>query len=263
MFLKQVILRFIRIYSYRGSLIGMAVKQFKAKYAGSLLGVLWTLVNPVLTMLVITFVFSFIIKTDIESFALFVLAGILPWVFFSGALSEAVSSLNAQKNVLHQFSLPKEIIPLSVVISHAMSFLMSWLVIYPFFIMHNPRIWVFAVLLPLVFILTFLFTAGLAMFFSVLNVVHRDLEHLTGTLLMLWFWMTPVFYTTEMVPQSFRWVFNFNPLTAFILFYREILFYCRLPETGILWGVVIWACLVFLSGVLVSVWFEPKVMKRV
>jgi ABC-2 type transport system permease protein len=214
-------------------------------------------------MLTLTFVFTSILKTEINNFALFVLAGILPWVFFSGSLSEATPSLTAQKNVLHQFSLPKEIIPLSVVLSYLMNFLMSWAVIYPLFLLKNPGIAAFSALLPLIFILTYIFASGIGLLFSVVNVIHRDLEHLTGTLLMFWFWMTPIFYTVEMIPEGARWIFSLNPLTAFILFYRDIVFYCRLPAPDLFLGVIIWAFASLLLGILVSVWFESSALKHI
>ena len=129
MFLKLITVKINKIYFFRRTLGSMAVKQFQAKYAGSVLGLFWALINPFLMMLVITFVFTAVFKTEIKDFALFVLSGILPWMFFSGALSEATASLSAKKSVLHQFSLPKEIIPLSIVLSSLMNFLMSWIIV--------------------------------------------------------------------------------------------------------------------------------------
>ncbi len=263
MFLKSIFSKINKIYSHKGSLWAMGIKQFKAKYAGSGLGVFWALINPVLMMLVITFVFTSVFKTEINNFALFVLAGVLPWMFFSGSLSEAASSLTAQKSVLHQFSLPKEIIPLSVVLSYLMNFLMSWAIIYPVFVFENPGIAKFAFLLPFIFILTYIFTSGVGLLFGVVNVIYRDLEHLTGTLLMFWFWLTPIFYTIEMIPEKLRWIFNFNPLAAFILFYRDIIFYCRMPEPATFLWVIIWAFFSLILGVLVSIWLESSILKRI
>jgi len=241
----------------------MAVKQFKAKYASSVLGIFWVIINPLLMMLAITFVFTVVFKTEIKDFALFVLSGILPWMFFSGALSEATPSLSTQKSVLHQFSLPKEIIPLSIALSYLMNFLMSWIIVYPVFLFQKPGIIAVAVLLPVIFLLTYIFTSGVSLLFSVINVIFRDLEHLTGTLLMFWFWVTPIFYPVEMVPGNLRWVFNFNPFSAFVLFYRDIIFYCRIPKLSTFLEVIIWAFLSLLLGILVSTWFESSALKRI
>jgi ABC-2 type transport system permease protein len=241
----------------------MAVKQFKAKYAGSVLGIFWVAINPFLLMLAITFVFTTVFKTEGKDFPLFVLSGIIPWMFFSGALSEATPSLSAQKSVLHQFSLPKEIIPLSSVLSYALNFLISWLIICPLFLFRNPGAITMIVFLPVIFLLTCIFISGISLLFSVVNVIYRDLEHLIGTLLMFWFWITPIFYSVEMVPANLRWVFNLNPVSAFILFYREIIFYCHVPELATFLAVTAWAFFSLSVGILVSIWLEPRVLKRI
>jgi ABC-2 type transport system permease protein len=263
MFIKLVAAKISKIYFYRRTLWSLGVKQFQGKYASSVLGIFWVLINPLLMMLVITFVFTAVFKTEIKDYALFVLSGILPWMFFSGALSEATPSLSTQKSVLHQFSLPKEIIPLSIATSYLMNFIMSLAIVYPVFLFLNPGIITLAFLLPVIFVLTYIFTSGVGLLFSVVNVIFRDLEHLIGTLLMFWFWVTPIFYSYEMVPVNFRWVFNLNPLTVFLLFYRDIIFYCRMPERGTFLGVIIWAFLSLSVGILVSTWFESSALKRI
>jgi len=263
MSLKLIAAKIQRIYSYRRSLWGMSLKQFKAKYAGSLLGLFWVIINPLLMVLVITFVFTVVFRAEIKDFALFVLSGILPWMFFSGALSEAAPSLLTQKSVLHQFSLPKEILPLSCVLSYFMNFLVSLCIVFPVFFFHNPKILPAVTLLPVLFLLTYFFTSGISLLFSVINIILRDLEHLLGILLMFWFWATPVFYSVEMVPAKFRWLFNLNPMSSFILCYREIIFYGRAPDTMLFLGVVGWAFFSLILGFLVSVWLESSVLKRI
>lgn len=263
MALKLITVKINRIYFYRRTLWSMAFKQFKAKYAGSVLGLFWVIINPLLMMLVITFVFTAIFKTEVKNFSLFVLSGILPWMFFSGAVAEATPSFSTQKSVLHQFSLPKEIIPLSIVLSCLMNFILSWVIVYPVFLFQNPGIMVMAVLLPVILILTYIFTSGIALLFSVVNVIFRDLEHLIGTLLMFWFWVTPVFYSTEMIPRNFQWVFNLNPMSAFVIFYRDVIFYCRVPELTTFLEVIGWAFSSLCIGVLVSIWFESSALKRI
>lgn len=261
--IKLIIKRIQKIYSYRRSLCGMSLKQFKAKYAGSLLGLFWVIINPLLMVLVITFVFTAVFRTEVKDFALFVLSGILPWMFFSGALSESTTSLLAQRSVLHQFSLPKEIPPLSSTLSYFMNFMMSWCIVYPIFFFHNPKILPAAPLLAALLLLTYFFTCGIGLLFSVVNIIFRDLEHLLGILLMFWFWVTPVFYSIEMIPDQFRWIFNLNPVSPFIFCYREIVFYGRIPGAAVFLWVV---CLAFSSlfiGLAVSVWLESRVLKRI
>jgi ABC-2 type transport system permease protein len=263
MSVRLIIEKIRKIYSYRRSLWSISRKQFKAKYAGSILGFFWVIINPLLMMLVITFVFTFVFKTEVKDFALFVLAGILPWMFFSGALFEAAPSLLAQKSVLHQFSLPKEILPLSSVLAYFMNFLMSWCIIYPIFVLRNPKIILLVLWLPVLFLLIYIFTCGIALLFSVVNILFRDLEHLMGILFMFWFWATPVFYSIEMVSAEFRWIFNFNPMAAFILCYRDIIFEAKMPDLATFLAVIGWAFSSLLIGLLVSIRLEASALKRI
>ncbi len=261
--LRLIIEKLQKIYSYRHSLWSISGKQFKAKYAGSVLGVFWVIINPLLMMLVITFVFTVVFKTQVKDFSLFVLAGILPWMFFSGALSEATPSLITQKSVLHQFSLPKEILPLSSVLSYFMNFLISWCIIYPIFVFHNPKIIFLVPWLLVLFLLIYFFTCGMALLFSVVNILFRDLEHLMGILFMFWFWVTPVFYSIEMVPVEFRWVFSFNPMSAFVLCYRDIILGAKIPDLTAFLGVIGWTFSSLFIGLLVSIRLEASALKRI
>ncbi|MDD3345660.1 MAG: ABC transporter permease [Candidatus Omnitrophica bacterium] len=252
-----------KIYNFRRALWGMGLKQFKAGYAGSFLGVFWVAVNPVLIMLAITFVFTAVFKAEIKDFGFFVLAGILPWMFFSGTLCEASPSLLTQRGVLHQFGLPKEVLPLGVVLSHFMNFLVSWCIVCPIFIIRSPKTIPLFIYLPALFLLTLVFTSGMAVLFSVINILFRDLEQLIGTVLMFWFWVTPVFYTIGMVPGKFRWVFDLNPFSSFVVCYQDIFFWAKAPDPGMLCKAALWSIFSLFCGMLVSVKCENEVLKRI
>jgi len=255
--------RIKKIYFYRHTLWNMAVKQLKAKYAAPALGIFWAIINPFLMMVVITVVFSSIFKVEIKDFPLFVLSGIFPWMFFSGALSEAVFSILNQQNILHQFNLPREVIPLSSVLTNFLNFLIGWLIIYPLFLFFNPKIILLSPLLIIVLMLNLLFVCGMALTLSVLNVFFRDIGQLLGVLLMLWFWVTPVFYSVDMVPAAFRWVCNFNPMTPYIVCFREIIFKGAMPGLSLLIAVFAWAFISLVFGWWVFGCLEPKLLKRI
>jgi len=255
--------RIKKIYFYRHTLWNMAVAQLKAKYAGSILGIFWAIINPLLIMLAISFVFTGVFKIEIKNFPLFALSGIFPWMFFSGALSEAAFSILNQQNVLRQFNLPQEILPLSSILSNFLNFLIGWLVIYPLFLFFNPKIILFLPLLIVVLILNLLFVCGLGLIFSALNVFFRDIGCLLGVLFMFWFWITPVFYSIDMVPIKFHWIYNLNPMTPYIVYYREVVFNARVVSTLIFAGVFFWACVSLISGLLVFSFYESKLLKQI
>jgi lipopolysaccharide transport system permease protein len=240
----------------------MAFKQFKARYAGSVLGFFWAVLNPLLITLVVSFVFGAVFKVAVKDFPLFVLSGMFPWMFFSGALSEASSSVLAQQSILRQFNVPRAVLPMANVLSGFLNFLVGWLVILPLFIFFNHGVAVLCFWLPFVFLATLIFLWGLGLLFSIVNVFVRDFGNLIGVLLMFWLWVTPVFYAPAMVPQKFQWVSAYNPMTPFIVLYRDILFYVRAPDPATLMGVFLWACASFILGLTVFFRLEPQLLKR-
>lgn len=255
--------RIKKIYLYRHALWEMALKQLKTKYASSILGIFWAIINPLLIVFAITFVFTVIFKTEIKNFALFVLSGIFPWMFFSTALSEATSSIVNQQNILRQFNLPREILPLSSVLTNFLNFLIGWIIIYPLFFLFNPKIIQLLPLLLVVLLLNFFFVCGLGLVLSILNAFLRDISHLLGILLMFWFWVTPVFYSVDMIPTKFRWVYNLNPMTSFIVYYREIIFRSQIPNPFIFIGAFLWTVFTLTIGLLVFRRFEYKLLKQI
>lgn len=252
-----------KIYLYRYTLWDMSLKQLKAKYSGSILGISWAIINPLLIMSTVTFVFTIIFKTEIKNFSLFVLSGIFPWMFFSNALSEATLSLLNQQSILHQFNLPREILPLSSILSNFLNFLIGWVIIYPLFLFFNPKIISLLPLLIAVLLLNLFFVCGLGLALSVLNIFFRDFGHLLGVLLMFWFWVTPVFYSLDMIPARFRWVCSFNPMTPYVICYREVIFSGYVPNSLVFLGSFLWAGFSLILGLLIFSHFEPKLLKQI
>ncbi|MDD4939429.1 MAG: ABC transporter permease [Candidatus Omnitrophica bacterium] len=259
----MVLGRLGKIYFYRRALWEMSLKQFKARYENSILGVAWAVINPLLIMLAITFVFLYVFKAEIKNFSFFVLSGIFPWFFFSGALQEATFSILGQQSILRQFNLPREILPLSSVLSNFLNFFFGWLIIYPLFIFFNPKIVLLLPLFVLVSLLFFFFVCGLSLALSVLNVFFRDIGQLSGTLLMFWLWVTPVFYSIDMIPERFRWIYNFNPVVPYIASYQEVIFNGHMPNLSMSIGAFFWAFISLTSGLWVFLSLESKILKRI
>jgi len=255
--------RIKRLFGYRHNLWSMAVSQLKAKYANSLLGISWAIVNPLLIALAITVVFTVVFKVEIENFSLFVLAGIFPWMFFSNAIFEATMSLVSQKNLLQQFNIPREAIPLSSVLANFLNFLIGWAIVLPLFLIFNQKIISLLPLLLIVILLNFVFICGLGVLFSVINVFFRDLGHLLAVLLLFWFWATPIFYSLEMIPQEFRWLTYCNPMMPFVASYREILFAGRIPLASILSAAAGWSMGILTFGLFVFWRVEQGILKRI
>ena len=255
--------RIKQIFLYRHALGDLALKQLKAKYAGSVLGISWALINPLLLTAVITFVFSSFSKVAIPHFSLFVLSGIFLWMFFSCALTEASVSLLDQSIILRQFNLPKEILPLASILANFLNFLIGVLIVLPLFLCLHPKIIFFLPLILAVLIMFLLFMAGIGLLVSLLNVFLRDIGHLLGVLLMCWFWITPVFYSLEMLPLKFRWVVAANPVSSYIIDFRVLIFYGQVPSLIDFLVLFIFSVLSLLLGLLVFGRYESNLLKRI
>lgn len=222
------------LLKHREILWNLVRKNLKGKYAGSAMGMLWAFINPLLLALIISFVFTKIMKMNVEHAYLFILSGLLPWTFFANALQEAVVSIPSHASMLKQFSLPRGLIPLSSVFAHGVLFLAGLLVTLPFFASVNPKVILMLPLLAAVLLLQLVFTAGLSALVSAVYVSFRDLSQLLNVLLLFWLWLTPVFYSVDMVPPAYRGLFQFNPMTPFITLYRNALLYSESASVGLL-----------------------------
>lgn len=229
--LKQ---RIKEIFLHFHILRDMAIRQLKTKYSGSKLGIWWAIITPLILAVSINFVFTKIFKINIPNYTLFVLSGIVPWMFFANTLGEAANSFLANASTLRQAIFPRELIPLSTILANFLNFLIGFSIVLPLFIILKFKVItiLWFLFLPLVLQLTFI--VGLGLLFSCWNVFSRDISHLLSIGLMVWFWITPVFYSLEMVPLPYRWVCLFNPMSYYVTLYRQILFEVELPSLLVL-----------------------------
>jgi lipopolysaccharide transport system permease protein len=222
------------VFTHREILSNLVRKNLKGKYAGSVFGMLWVFITPLLLALIVSFIFTMVMKMNIPNTYLFILAGWLPWNFFAGSLSEAVTSIPGNTNMLRQFSMPRILIPVSVVLANFTLLLAGFLITLPFFVFVNPKAILMLPLLLTTLLLHLFFTAGLSAMISAVYVSFRDLGQLLNTLLLFWLWLTPVFYSMEMLPPEYAGIFRFNPMIPYISLYRNALLYSGNASFGLL-----------------------------
>ena len=251
------------IIAHRQIIKSMVVKNLRTKYVGSTLGISWAIINPLLIMLVVTFVFSQVMKTGNRYFPILVLSALLPWNFFINSIMESATSLESNAQVLRQFVMPRECIPISIVTANLINFLFGFLIVVPVFIMFNPAIIKCIPILPLIIFLHFIFTLGISLAFSIINIYFKDFLQLLNTLVMFFFWLTPVFYTLEMVPRSYLWLVLFNPSTCFVDIYRSLLYSGNFSSL-LMWVLAfLFALISIIAGYLLFTNREADVLKRI
>jgi len=208
-------------------LLAFTQKEIKARYKNAVLGFLWIFINPLVQMIVMGFVFSLIFRFGIENYYLFLFTGLLPWNFFSLALNKATPRIVWDRNLIQKSKFPREVIPLSMVLSHFFHFAISWLMLVIFLLITKQ--WQFFTLLAishqsLAIILLLIFTSGLSLITSSLNVFYRDIAFVTQAVVMLWFYTTPIIYPLSAIPQKFQPIFYLNPfLTIFNLLQKPLI----------------------------------------
>ncbi|WP_143311951.1 ABC transporter permease [Carboxydocella sp. JDF658] len=236
------------LYEYRGLLLNLTKKELSLKYKGSVLGFLWSFMNPLLMMTIYSIVFTTIIRIGIEDFPIFFLGNFLPWTFFQMSVLSCVSSIVYNANLIKKVYFPREVIPLSITIANLINMLLSFIVFLLFLLFFGKSINYSVFFLPIVIIIQFFFTAGLGMLLAALNTFFRDIEHLANVIFFAWFYITPIFFPLSMVPKDYKFMFLINPMTLIITNYTDILYFGKWPSVSNLLISLFLAGFVFLAG---------------
>jgi ABC-2 type transport system permease protein len=208
-------------------------RDLSSRYKGSLLGVAWSLMNPLVMMGIYTVVFSVIFRSKQSDFAILLLAAYLPFFFFQSAVSLGVPTLIANAGLIKKVYFPRELLPLSMTAASFVNFLFTMLLLLPAatYAREGANVWALIVLIP-VAASFFLATAGLVMLLAALNVYFRDVEFLSGIVLTVLFYLTPVVYTLQFVDEQSHtvelWIGR-NPLTPFTEAFRQAIYYKEVP----------------------------------
>ncbi len=203
----------------------MAVQGLRSQYKQSLFGYAWLFVNPLTQLATLAFVFSIIFKPQSHGhpFVIFLAVGLLPWNFFVSATLNAAESVVGSARIISSVHFPREFLVFSTVLVRLVDFGASLLILFVALVFYREHISWNAAWLPLIFFLQLLFTIGLALPLAALNLYFHDVRYLLGVLLNIWFFLTPIFYSTDAVPEKYRFLYQFNPLARFIGAYREAL----------------------------------------
>ena len=243
-----MIKKILEVIDYRELILNLAVRDLKIRYKGSLLGFFWSLLNPLLMMLVLFFVFSIIFKVQIENFQIFLLAGILPWHFFSIVLTDSTKTIIDNANLIKKIYFPREVLTISIILSNLVNFLLSLIILFVFILLFHIKITPWALLLPLIILVQIIFLFGIGLISSALNVFYRDVTWIVNVLLLLWFYFTPIFYSTTMVPQKFLNLYMLNPMAVLVTSYRDILLYGKAPNITYLLITLLSSLMLFFIG---------------
>lgn len=264
---SDLLINFRRLVDYRGLLYSLVIRDLRIKYKSSFLGFFWSLLHPLLMMGVYSIIFSILIRQVVEGpYPIFLLAGILPWLFFAGSLTLTAPSLLASSLLINKVYFPREVIPLSIVLANLVNFVLSigvfLLFMLPFGIYPGKAL----LLLPLLVLCHLLFTSGLSLLISMGNVYFRDIAHIIDIVLQLWFFSVPIIYSvnflTKVLDERLLALYYLNPMVLYISMYRDIMMYSHFP-TFLSWFIAgLVGILVFCLGYRVFKRYEYDVVKE-
>jgi lipopolysaccharide transport system permease protein len=260
------------LWVYRELIYNLVVRDLKVRYKNSVLGILWSLLNPLMMMLVFTFVFKVLAgSSDLQAYPAFILSGVLAWNLFNTSVMGATVSIVGNAHLIKKVYFPREVLPISVVLANLVNYLLALPV---YFVLAavlgcTPTVWV--LLLPAVILVQLSFTLGISFILSTVNVFYRDTQIMMEVVLLAWFFLTPIFYPiTRVFPQGIklgglvlsslqaqRWLRILNPMASIIASYRDVLYRGAQPGLDFFMRTAVMALFFLIVGYLVFLRFSP------
>lgn len=215
-------------------------REFRMRYKGSFFGVLWAVLSPLGTVLVLQVVFTRILPFPIPHFAAFMYSALLPWVWFQSAVQTSATTLSDHRDLVRTPFFAKPMLPGAVTCTNFLLYLCALPVLFGLMLANGLPFTPALAALPVIWIVQAILTLGFTVFISAIGILVRDVQHLMGVVLMLWFYLTPIFYDqTQLPPELARW-FSLNPMAAVVSAHRDVLLHGQVPNFPQLamWGLI-------------------------
>lgn len=268
--MPNILNRLRELWQYRELTRNLVMRDLKVRYKSSFLGVVWSWLNPLLMMVVYTIFFTIFLHNDqIQNYPVFLLCGLLPWNFFNESISQATGSIVANSHLIKKVYFPREILPISVVLSNLINFLISLPVFFLLALLFGQPIRGWVLFLPVTIFLQVLFTIGLGFLLATLNTFFRDTQFILNVLLLAGFFLTPVFYPINRVPNEATlmgielhniqvWLRRLNPMASIIASYRDLLYYGQPTGLDFLFRTTLTVLVVLVIGYTVFIHYSSR-----
>jgi lipopolysaccharide transport system permease protein len=257
------------LWAYRDLVFNLVSRDLKVRYKNSFLGIVWSWLNPLLMMLIFTFVFGILYKReDIPNYQVLFLSAMLPWNFFVGAVMGGIPSVVGNSNLIKKVYFPREVLPISVVLSSLVNFLIALPVFFILALVSGVVPTRHVLMLPLPILIQVAFTVGIVLILSTLEVFYRDTHMLMDVGIQAWFFLTPVIYPIKTLPEQVTllgltlnpriWLFRLNPMASIINTYQDILYYGTITAMDFFARTAVTAVLILVIGYWVFRHFSGK-----
>ena len=222
----------IEYLRFRDLVMTLVARDLKVRYRRSTIGFLWTMLQPLLTMLVLTGVFSAVFRFDLPNYPVYALAGIMFWNFFSQSITSSMNSLRGNAHLVTKLPVPKAVFPLATVIAGVINLCLALVPLFALLLVTGHPIRPAVLFLPVAIIIAASFTLGAGLLLSPLAVLFHDIVEIVGVSLTLFMYLTPVFYPMAIVPDRFVWAVRFNPIRSVLEVFRDPIYYGKIPPVG-------------------------------
>ena len=239
------------IYRYRHMLMTLVKQDINGRYKGSFFFFFFTLLNPLLMLVVYSIVFQFVFRSNIEHYPIYLFICLMPWNTFANSIANGTTCVSNNASILKKVYFPREVLPLSVVISNTIQYFFSAVIIFIALLVSGVGVSWFALFLPVMVFIQALFTLGIIFLLSAANVYIRDVQYIMNPVMMIWMYASPILYSISMVPEKYVDLYRLNPMVSIMEGYQSILYSQTFPDFKSLGIVLVVSIVIFIIGYVV------------
>ncbi len=225
----------VEVVQYWEVIRNFVITNLKMRYKRSVLGFVWTLLNPLLTMAVTAVVFSMLLRFNLKNFALYIFCGLVPWNFINASAINGSLAIIGSEGYIKKIYIPKLVFPINAVSTELINSLLSLCSLFLLGFFLGMQVTASFIVIPYAFFMLYVFCLGMAMILSVVTVYFRDLTHIVQISFNAFFYLCPIIYPMERIPLKYHYIFDFNPFNYFVTLFREVIYHNRFPTAEQMW----------------------------
>lgn len=260
-----MISQFRDIYRYREAVRNLVARDLKVRYSSSVLGIVWSLISPLLMTLVYYVVFTYLVPSGIQKFPVYIMVGLMPWTYFTSSLIGATLAISANGHLINRVYFPREVLPLANLLSNGVNFLISLVLLFVFIAVFQIPLGISLIWLPVIVLIQTAFSFGVGLLLAAVNVYFRDTQQLVEVGILAWFFVTPIIYSIDLIHNTtLKLVLQIvNPMAGLVIAYRHVLYSGDWPQLGLLAITALEAAAILVVGAFVFRRLSPAFAEEV